>query len=78
MISRIKAGKRGSSENPSIQDLVSALQSSPREAIAVYKRMTNAQYRYMKAVMDAIEPILPIEAKVSWKALEAIHDELGK
>ena len=75
MKGRIKAGKRSSDDNPSVQDLISGLQSSPREAIRVYKRMTNAQYRHMKRVMDAIEPLLPVEVKVAWKALEAIHDE---
>lgn len=77
MISRIKAGKRRAEENPSVQDLVSALQSGPRAALKVYKQMTDRQYQRMKNVMDALEPLLPLEVQIAWKTLEAIHDDAG-
>ena len=73
---RIKAGRQASLDNPSEQDLITALTEGPRSAIRVYKRMTEIQYRHMKRVMDAIETLLPVEARVAWKAVEAIHDEL--
>lgn len=75
MISRIKAGKAKAQENPSVQDMVSALREGPRAALKIYKTWTEKQYKHMKVVMDALEPVLPIEVTASWKALEAIHDE---
>lgn len=76
MISRIKAGKAKARENPSYQDMVSALREGPRAALKVYRSWTERQYQHMKVVMDALEPVLPLELKISWKTLEAIHDEL--
>ena len=78
MIRRIRAGKRASQDNPSLQDLVTALKEAPTRAIGIYRVMTEAQYRYTKTVMDSMEPILPIEVRASWKIIEAIHDELGR
>ena len=75
---RIKAGKRSSQENPSLQDLGNALLSGPREAIAIYRRFSERQYQHMKRVMDALEPALPPEVRASWKLLEAIHDEFKR
>lgn len=74
MIRRIKAGKQSSKSNPSIQDFVASLSEGPRAALEVYDKMTERQYQYMKKVMDAIEPILPAEARTIWKAVEGIHD----
>lgn len=76
MISRIKAGKAKAKENPSFQDMVTALREGPRSAIEVYRNWTERQYQTMKAVMDALEPVLPIEIVISWKTLEAIHDDV--
>lgn len=78
MIARIKRGKRKALENPSLQDLVTALKEAPSRAISIYKTMTAAQYHYTKTMMDAMEPVLPLEVRASWKVIEAIHDEFGK
>ncbi|MBA7702120.1 hypothetical protein ES703_110877 [subsurface metagenome] len=74
MISRIKAGKAKAAENPSYQDIVSALQEGPRAALKVYGDFTERQYQHMKAMMDALEPILPLEVQIAWKTIEAFHD----
>ena len=74
MISRIKAGKRRAQENPSYQDIVSALQEGPKAALKVYGDLTERQYQHMKAMMDALEPILPLEIQVAWRTIEAFHD----
>ncbi len=74
MISRIKAGKRRAAENPSYQDIVAALQEGPRAALKVYGDFTERQYQHMKAMMDALEPILPPEISIAWRTIEAFHD----
>ena len=71
---RIKDGKRLAAENPSLQDFMNALQGSPREALRTYSKWTERQYQDTKRVMDALEPILPIEVAASWKFIEAAHD----
>ncbi|MBA7703444.1 hypothetical protein ES703_112230 [subsurface metagenome] len=76
MISRIKAGKRRSENNPTVQDFISALQDSPGRAFSIYKKLRAKDFNVAKQVMDALEPVLPIEIRISWKAIEAIHDEL--
>ena len=78
MIRRIKAGKDRSKDNPTLQDMVTALKGAPERAIAIYKAMSEAQYRYTKGVMDVMEPVLPVEVSASWKIIEAIHDQIGK
>ena len=78
MIRRIKAGKAKALENPSIQDMVVALKEGPRGALDIYQSWTERQYQYMKNMMDALEPYLPIEIQASWKAIEVFHDELKK
>jgi len=74
MISRIKAGKRASTDNPTIQDFISALQGAPQRAIAVYQTLRKRDWIQLKRVMDAIEPIMSIEMLATWKAIEAFHD----
>ena len=74
MISRIKAGKRRAQENPSYQDIVSALQEGPKSALKAYGDMTERQYQHMKDLMDALEPILPLEIQIAWRTIEAFHD----
>jgi len=76
MISRMKAGKRRSSNNPTVQDFVSALKDAPGRAFTIYEKLKKKDFATAKQVLDALEPILPIEVRVSWKAIEAIHDEL--
>jgi len=76
MISRIKAGKRRSSDNPTVQDFISALKDAPGRAFTIYQKLQKRDFATAKQVLDALEPILPIEIRVSWKAIEAIHDEL--
>lgn len=71
---RISRGKRLSADNPSVQDMVSALQDSPRAAIEIYKKWTERQYQATKKVMDGLEPVLPPEINLAWKTVEAIHD----
>ncbi|MBA7550000.1 hypothetical protein ES705_42505 [subsurface metagenome] len=77
MISRIKAGKRKSETNPTVQDFISALQDAPGRAFSIYKKMRARDFATAKQVLDALEPVLPIEMRVTWKAIEAIHDELA-
>ena len=78
MISRIKAGKRASNNNPTVQDFVSALQDAPGRAFSIYEKLRERDFNIAKQVLDALEPVLPIEIRISWKAIEAIHDELAK
>jgi len=75
MISRIKAGKAAAAENPSYQDLVSAMKEGPRAALKVYGDFTERQYQHIKGMMDALEPVLPLEIVIAWKTIEAFHDE---
>jgi len=76
MISRIKAGKRRSDMNPTVQDFISALKDAPGRAFSIYQKMKAKDFNTAKQVLDALEPVLPIEIRVTWKAIEAIHDEL--
>jgi len=78
MISRIKAGKRASEDNPTVQDFISALKDSPARAFSAYQLLRKRDFGIAKQVMDALEPVLPVEMRVTWKAIEAIHDELAK
>lgn len=76
MLSRIKAGqKRAELDNPSIQDMVQAIQKgSSRAAIAVAQNMTEGRYQQVKRVMDAVSPVLPLKAQLAWEGVEAAHD----
>lgn len=76
MIARMKAGKRRSEDNPTVQDFVSALKDAPGRAFSIYEKMKAKDFNTAKQVLDALEPVLPIEIRVTWKAIEAIHDEL--
>jgi len=78
MISRIKAGKRRSDENPTVQDFISALQDAPGRAFLIYQKMRAKDWMILKRTMDAIEPIMPLEMKATWKAVEAVHDTLKR
>jgi hypothetical protein len=78
MISRIKAGKGSDSDNPTVQDFISALQGAPQRAIMVYNELRKKDWIKLKQVMDAMEPIMPVEMRATWKAIEAMHDTLGK
>ncbi|GAH49257.1 unnamed protein product, partial [marine sediment metagenome] len=77
MISRIKAGKKAANGNPTVQDFISALQGAPQRAILVYKELRKKDWLKLKQVMDAMEPIMPIEMRATWKAVEAVHDTYG-
>ena len=74
MISRIKAGKRRSSDNPTIQDFITALQGAPQRAIQIYEELRTRDWIQLKRVLDAMEPIMPVEMRATWKAIEAFHD----
>ncbi len=76
MISRIKAGKKASDQNPTVQDFISALKDSPGRAFKAYQLLRKRDFSIAKQVMDALEPVLPVEMRITWKAIEAIHDEL--
>ena len=76
MVRKIKAGIRASEENPNVQDFMTALLDSPRAALRIYASFTERQYQGIKKVMDALEPVLPENLRVSWKAVEAMHDYL--
>lgn len=74
MISRIKAGKRRSNDNPTVQDFITALQGAPQRAIQIYKELRAKDWIQLKRVLDAMEPIMPVEMRATWKAIEAFHD----
>jgi len=74
MISRIKAGKRRSENNPTVQDFITALQGAPQRAIAIYEELRSKDWMKLKQVLDAMEPIMPVEMKATWRAIEAFHD----
>jgi len=76
MVGRIKSGqKKSNADNPSIQDLIQAVQKgSSRAAIAVAKQMTEGRYQQVKKVMDAVQPILPLKVQLAWEGVEAAHD----
>ena len=74
MSRRIKAGKDTSRDNPTYQDLVSALQEGPRAALKIYGDYTERQYQHMKTMMDVLEPVLPPVIVASWIVVEAFHD----
>jgi len=76
MISRIKAGKKASDENPTVQDFIEALKTAPGRAFKIYQKMRQKDWMVLKRTMDAIENILPVEMKATWKAIEAVHDTL--
>jgi len=76
MILRIKAGKTASDNNPTVQDFISALKDSPGRAFKAYEKLRKRDFSVAKQVMDALETVLPIEMRITWKAIEAIHDEL--
>ncbi|MBA7705048.1 hypothetical protein ES703_113872 [subsurface metagenome] len=76
MIARIKAGKRASKDNPTVQDFISALQEAPGRAFVIYQALRKKDWMILKRTMDAIEPIMPVEMKATWKAVEAVHDTL--
>jgi hypothetical protein len=76
MIARIKAGKQASENNPTVQDFISSLKDSPGRAYKAYIKLRKRDFAVAKQVMDALEQVLPIEMRVTWKAIEAIHDEL--
>jgi len=79
MLARMKAGRRSALDNPSIQDLVQALQKgSSRAAQSVAKMMTESRYQQVKKVMDSIAPVLPLKAQLTWEGVEAAHDVYKK
>ena len=77
MIRRIKKGQEARKNgNPTLQDFVTALSKSAREAISIYTDFTEWQYKYTKTIMDAIEPVLDPKISASWRVVEAFHDAL--
>ena len=74
MIARIKAGKQTSGDNPTVQDFIVALQGAPQRAIQVYTELRKRDWIHLKRVLDAMEPIMPVEMRATWKAIEAFHD----
>lgn len=71
---RISQGLKASQENPTIQDMVTALQEGTRSALVIYGAWTDAQYQLMKRTMDAIGILLPLEVRLVWESIEAFHD----
>ncbi|MBA7704136.1 hypothetical protein ES703_112936 [subsurface metagenome] len=76
MIARIKTGKKTADENPTVQDFIEALKTAPGRAFKIYQKMRQKDWMILKRTMDAIETILPVEMKATWKAIEAVHDTL--
>lgn len=71
---RIKEGKRTSLDNPTVQDFIVALREAPGRALDAYAELRKKDWIQLKKVMDAMEPFLPEDMKVSWKFVEAVHD----
>ena len=76
MISRIKAGKAQAAEFPVDLEMIKAIQTGSREALKIFKRLTEKQFLKLKKLMNALEPILPEETKTIWKFLETVHEVL--
>lgn len=74
MSARIKAGRKASDDNPTVQDFITALQGAPQRAIMIYEELRGKDWMKLKRVLDAMEPIMPIQMKATWKAIEAFHD----
>jgi len=62
--------------NPTVQDFISALKDAPARAFTIYEKMRAKDFATAKALLDALEDVLPIEIRLTWRAIEAIHDEL--
>lgn len=71
---RISASLKQDDDNPTIQDFVSALQGAPTKAIQAYEELRKRDWMKLKRVMDAMEPIMPVDMRATWKAVEAFHD----
>jgi DNA-directed RNA polymerase subunit L len=76
MISRIKAGKAYSKEHPADLEMIKAIQTGSREALSLFKRLTEKQFQRLKKLMTALEPLLPEETMTIWKFLETVHEIL--
>lgn len=74
---KIREGIAISEENPTVQDLMSALVDNVGRAYIIYKGMRKRDYMLLKKTMDALEPYLPEKMLSSWKAIESIHDILA-
>ncbi|MBA7551700.1 hypothetical protein ES705_44248 [subsurface metagenome] len=74
MISRIKAGRAHAREYPADLEMIKAIQTGSREALKLFKKLTEKQYQKLKKLMNALEPILPEETKTIWKFLETVHE----
>lgn len=73
---RISKSLRNRDQNPSIQDLASALSTGVRAGIEIIKDWTEREYRTTKVFMDAMEPFLEPQVVIAWKAVEAYHDAM--
>jgi len=40
----------------------------------VYRDLRGRDWLKLKQVLDAMEPIMPVEMRATWKAIEAFHD----
>jgi len=71
---RIREGKAESEDNPTVQDFIVALQEAPGRAMEIYETLRERDWMKLKRVLDAIESLMPIEMRATWKAIEAFHD----
>lgn len=80
MVGKIKSGlRRARGNNPSIQDLVSAIKTgSVRASTSVSHLMTEKRYQQAKLVLDVLESEMPNKMKLAWNAAEAVHDILKR
>lgn len=55
-----------------------ALQGAPHRAIEVYEELRKRDWMKLKRVLDAMEPIMPVQMLATWKAVEAFHDHRSR
>ena len=71
---RIREGKAASEDNPTVQDFIAALQEAPGRAMEIYEKLRERDWIVLKRTLDAIEGLMPVEMRATWKAIEAFHD----
>lgn len=76
MIRKIKEGQRSNFDNPTVQDFIAALSGNVGRAFIIYQEFRSRDYNVLKTTMDALEPYLPEQIRIGWKAVEGIHDSM--
>jgi len=75
MVSRIKSGQsKVKADNPSPQDIVRALKTGVKASIPIIQKLDEKHYQATKLFMDAVEPFLPAQMAIAWRAIEAFRE----